>query len=580
MVAAVLALRVVFDPILGKRVPFLFFPLAILLAARFGGWLPGLLATLLSSFAGLFFLISPPLNSHFETREDAEYLILFFISSVFISLLGGHLHATLISKTRSEQAAKQGEAEVRALLDSAAQAIIAVDVAGTIVMANRMTETIFGYRPEELRGRPLDVLIPEDVRSRHREYHHDFFFHPRRRMMGARLPLRALHKNGSILPVEIGLSYIRTAGGMFAIAFVTDITERTRIDEERQKFVSLADRSPTFIGMCDLHFRPSYINSAGMRLVGVDSLEEARRTKIQDYLFPEDRAFMTNEFFPRVLRDGHSRIEVRLRQLKTGKPIWMLHDVFSICDSSSVVIGWATVSIDIGEQKRAERALSVSRQELRALAGRLINAEEEARKQISRELHDDLGQKLAILAFDCGSLLLDNALGAEQIRQEVRNIETRVVQISQDVRQIAHQLHPSILEDLGITAALRELCHEFSAREGIEAIFCEDQVEKKLPVSIASCLYRVTQEALHNVSKHANARKVCVRLNRVPDGVHLNIHDSGIGFDTNSESFRSGLGIVSMKERVRLVQGEFSINSEPGHGTEVRVFVPFAQEKL
>jgi signal transduction histidine kinase len=258
----------------------------------------------------------------------------------------------------------------------------------------------------------------------------------------------------------------------------------------------------------------------------------------------------------------------------------MLHDVFSICGSSGTVIGWATVSIDIGEQKRAERALSASRHELRALAGRLINAEEEARKRISRELHDDLGQKLAILAFDCGSLLLDNTLSVDQIRQEVRNIETRVVQISQDVRQIAHQLHPSILEDLGITAALRELCDEFSAREGIEAIFNEDHIGKDLPVSIASCLYRVAQEALHNVSKHAKAASVCVRLTEIADCVQLTIHDSGIGFDTNSESFRSGLGIVSMKERVRLVQGEFSIHSEPGRGTEVSVSVPFVQETL
>ena len=279
IVAAALALRLVFDPILGKRAPFLFFPLAILLAARFGGWMPGVVATLLSSFAGFYFLLSPPMTIGFESREDAEYLILFFISSIFICLLGSHLRATLISKTRSERAAKQGEAEVRALLDSAAQAIIAVDVAGTIVMANRMTETIFGYTPDELRGQPLDVLIPEDIRTRHREYHREFFFHPRRRVMGTRLPLKALHKDGGMLPVEIGLSYIHTAGGMFAIAFVTDITERTRIDEERQRFVSLADRSPTFIGMCDLHFRPSYINSAGMRLIGVDSLEEARRTK-------------------------------------------------------------------------------------------------------------------------------------------------------------------------------------------------------------------------------------------------------------------------------------------------------------
>jgi signal transduction histidine kinase len=257
----------------------------------------------------------------------------------------------------------------------------------------------------------------------------------------------------------------------------------------------------------------------------------------------------------------------------------MLHNVFSICDISGEIIGWATVSIDITEQKRAERALRESRQELRALAGRLINADEEARKMISRELHDDLGQKLALLTFDCGNLLLTPSLSLEQIREEVRNIEMRLVQTSQDVRQIAHQLHPSVLEDLGITAALRELCEEFSGREGIQATFHEENMPKDVPVPIASCLYRVTQEALHNVSKHAHASSVCVTLTATPEGIHLSIHDSGIGFDTNSESYRSGLGVVSMKERVRLVEGEFSVQSEPGDGVEVKVFIPFAQEK-
>jgi PAS domain S-box-containing protein len=357
-----------------------------------------------------------------------------------------------------------------------------------------------------------------------------------------------------------------------------DITERIRAEEERQKFVSLADSSLEFLGMCDLDFQPFYVNAAGMRLVGLDNLEEACRVKVQDCFFPEDQPFITNEFFPRVLRDGHGKVEIRFRHFKTGEAIWMIYNVFNICDAHGATVGWATVSVDITERRRAELALQESRQELRALAARLINAEEEERKRIARELHDDLSQKLAMLAFDTGGLVQTPAPSKEEMRESLRNLQSLVVQMSEDVRQIAHQLHPSILEDLGLNSALSELCEEFSTRTGIVAT-CEQQTAREaMPMEVGSCLYRVAQEALHNVSKHARASRVRLMISGSPEGVRLCIHDNGAGFDLNAGRWQRGIGIVSMKERVRLVQGEFSIHSELGRGTTVSVFVPLAKE--
>jgi PAS domain S-box-containing protein len=371
-----------------------------------------------------------------------------------------------------------------------------------------------------------------------------------------------------------------TSGGIFAgyIGSCIDITERRRAEEERQKFVSLADRSLEFVGLCDLDFRPFYINTAGLRLVGLDNIEAACQIKVQDYFFPEDQPFITNEFFPRVLRDGYGKVEIRFRHFKTGEAIWMIYNVFSICDAPGATVGWATVSVNITERRRAEHALQQSRQELRALAGRLINADEEARKTISRELHDDLSQKLALLAFDTSSLVLSPPPSVEEMKEPLRNLQNRVVQLSQDVRQISHQLHPTILEDLGLTAALSELCDEFSVREGIQVAFEQEAMPKALPVELASCLYRVVQEALHNVSKHARASQVRLKASGSPEGIHLSIHDTGVGFDSEAGLSQHGLGIVSMKERVQLVQGEFSIHSKPGRGTEVTVFVPLSKE--
>jgi signal transduction histidine kinase len=252
----------------------------------------------------------------------------------------------------------------------------------------------------------------------------------------------------------------------------------------------------------------------------------------------------------------------------------MLYRVLNVLDSTDAAVGWATVSTNITERKRAERALQESRRELRALAGRLLLAQEEERKRISRELHDDLSQKVAQLAFDTSNLVAAPVASPEAMRESLRSLQARITGLATDVRHIAHQLHPAILEDLGLAAALQELCEEFSTRNTIQAS-CEQQgLKEALPLDVASCLYRVAQEALHNVQKHAHdASQVRLTVHGGPESVHLYIEDNGVGFDSEAAPGQ-GLGIISMKERVRLVQGEFSIRSERGKGTMIAVCVP------
>ena len=166
-----------------------------------------------------------------------------------------------------------------------------------------------------------------------------------------------------------------------------DITPRKRAEAERQKFVSLADHSTEFIGMCNMDFKPLYINNAGLKLVGLDSLEQAASERVQDFFFSEDQPMMTHEFFPKVLREGRGEVELRFRHFKTEAAVWMICSVFQVKGEDGQVLGFATVSRDITERKRAEEKIRASRDELERF-NRLLVGREGRMIEIKKEINE------------------------------------------------------------------------------------------------------------------------------------------------------------------------------------------------
>ncbi len=177
---------------------------------------------------------------------------------------------------------------------------------------------------------------------------------------------RSFEQHSELLGRYYDVTAFQPEPGQCAVTF-TDVTERKLAEEEREKFFMLADSSSEFIGMCDLDLTPLYVNPAGVRMVGLVDREAACRVKVPDYFFPEDQAFIRDEFFPRVLRDGHGEVEIRLRHFQTGEPIWMSYYLFHVRDASGAIVGWATVSHDITERKQAEAALRQSEKRFRSL---------------------------------------------------------------------------------------------------------------------------------------------------------------------------------------------------------------------
>ena len=212
--------------------------------------------------------------------------------------------------------------------------------------------------------------------------------------------------------------------------------------------------------------------------------------------------------------------------------------------------------------------------ELRGLAGRLIYAQEEERSRSARELHDDLAQRLTVFAMDVGRLeqrLMDSPA---PVREELREMQNSIVRISQDVHSLSRQLHPSILDDLGLIKAAESECTSFSRREGIEVVFKHENIPRVIPKDVSLSLYRIIQEGLTNISKHACAEHITVSLKGFDHDVLLSVQDDGIGFDWAEAKENPGLGFSSMRERARLINGELSIQSQPEKGTVITLKVP------
>lgn len=227
--------------------------------------------------------------------------------------------------------------------------------------------------------------------------------------------------------------------------------------------------------------------------------------------------------------------------------------------------------------KVSQEELRQSREELRALAGLLLTAQEEERRRIARDLHDDVNQRLAMLAMDLRRIEKGEAGDLADIGGMVRSITGRLTAVSDDVRQMAYRFHPSILDDLGLMKAVRRLVDDFSASTGVEAVYVHHDSLSPIPTDLATCVYRIAQESLNNVARHAKATEVEVELICDEGMITLSVRDNGVGFDAVNASQRRGrLGLLSMKERVRLVRGTLNVSSSPGGGTHIDVGVPLS----
>ena len=470
---------------------------------------------------------------------------------------------------------------------SAPVAIMLVGADGKIRFVNQQTNRLFGYSENALLGADVEILVPGRLRASHAEHHRNYFESPVDHPLGNGLPFRGLHRDGTDFPIEVSVSPIETAEGLLAVAAVRDTSDRRQVERslrrEEESLSRLLESTRAVPWTADVaKWQFTYIGPQAVDFLGypVDTWFETDFWV--DHIHPDDRDLAIERSNISIAAGQSYESEYRMIAAD-GRSVWV-HDLVNVvCDKrgASQLRGFM---IDITKQKEmeaqlreSESALKISEQRLQELAGKLLSAQEDERRRLAREIHDDLTQRLAGLASKTG--LVQHELASDQagLYRQLGEIHDQLVQLSGDVHALSRALHPSMLEHLGLEDAIRWECESFTARTSIEVAFASSEIPTDLAKEIGICFYRIAQEALNNIARHAGTDRAAVSLASEGEELMLTIQDHGVGFDCKRQESEQGIGLQSMTERARLIDAELSIESVPGRGTTVRVRAPLSQ---
>jgi PAS domain S-box-containing protein len=335
--------------------------------------------------------------------------------------------------------------------------------------------------------------------------------------------------------------------------------------ESEGRFGLLATAAPVLIRMSGADMGCVDVNVPWLTFTG-RSLEQERGNGWAGAIHPADRSACLDAYRQAFERREPFRAEYRLRRFD-GEYRWLLDTGEPRVTPDGTFSGYIDSAVDITDLKAARATLSTFNQ-------RLMQAHEQERTRIARELHDDVCQRMTLLAIDLDQLGKSLPEGAAEARGRVRELNDAVAELGGDIQGISHRLHSSKLEYLGIAGAARAFCRELSGQLGAPIEFVHENVPTQLRDGVALNLFRVLQEALTNAVKHSGAGQCQVSLLGTADALILDVVDDGRGFDVDAALGSQGLGLVSMRERLNLIQGQLTIDSKPEYGTTVRATVP------
>ncbi len=353
-----------------------------------------------------------------------------------------------------------------------------------------------------------------------------------------------------------------------------DIDRRRRAAEmtaqrERELANSLIDNMPGTVALYDSQHRILRWNRNLETLTGLDG-ESIQQMQAWRVIYPDDHErFLA--YMARVLQEGSSSIQISMLSRDGEKKPYYISGRRIEYEGEPCILG---IGIDLSDQVKAQQELLQTTEQLHLLSRHLLEVREQERKRIGREIHDELGQQLTAIKLDIS--WIERHIGADDpLQKKMLEVIGMLNSSNQAIRRILHELRPSLLDDYGLEEALQALNTQFSAQTGVPVKFSLTGRPDLLPEPVTTCIYRVYQEALTNITRHAQATRVITRVEIGNNILIFRVKDDGAGFLTDQVNRKTSFGIVGMRERVAAVNGYFSIHSEPGQGTDIFVRIQF-----
>jgi PAS domain S-box-containing protein len=499
----------------------------------------------------------------------------------------------LIHRERSEriearQALENVEARVGGIVESAMDAIVTIDETQRIVQFNAAAERAFRWPRAAIVGQKLDMLLPERFRRGH-GLHIERFGQTAvtSRGMGAQTVLHGLRADGEEFPIEASISQHTEGGKKLFTVILRDITRRMRAEEQlarsEARLRGILDSAMDSIITVDERQHIVLFNAAAEEVFKC-SREEAIGAPLAWFIPERFRAAHGDQ----VRRFGEGRgASRRMGGVGRGARVVMglrrTGEEFPIEASISQTAEgghrfYTVILRDVTERLRAEQALRDSREEIQQLALAASTAREQEKSRIARELHDELGQALTALKIDVGWMRENVPEASEEAKRKLSAMQVLLDGTVAAARRISSDLRPLMLDDLGLTAAADWLAHNFSTRTGVPCELVIGGGDLDLADPHATAVFRVLQESLTNVAKHADATQVEATLERTDDEVILTVRDNGRGFSTDAPRKQGSFGLTGLRERAYLLGGDVRLESAPGQGTTVEMRIPVKAE--
>ena len=479
----------------------------------------------------------------------------------------------ITERKHSDEALRLSEERLRLAVQAGRMYVDDWDTARDVIMRSPEYVDILGVdEPVQITIRELLVKIHPDDREKVAAA----FARATPEDSSIEMRYRFLRSDGSVVWLEKKARAFFDDKGKLqrTIGVVVDITDRTKAEqslrESEERFRLVANTAPVLIWMSGTDKLHTYFNQPWLEFTG-RPLEAELGNGWVEGVHPEDSNACLTRYTRAFDRRESFQMQYRLRR-HDGEYRWVSAIGVPRFNPDQSFAGYIGSCIDVTDRKLAAEALS-------NMGRKLIEAHEEERTRIARELHDDINQRIALLAVELERWNQHLPESAVDIHHHIDHARQRLLEIANDIQALSHRLHSSKLEYLGLAAAANSFCREFSEQQKVRIEFSHSDVPRTMPREISLCLFRVLQEAVRNAAKHSGARHFAADLRGSAEGINLTVRDQGVGFDWQNAENARGLGLISMKERLQLVNGEFSVKSEPGRGTTISARVPYRPEE-